>query len=210
MSIRLPFNYIQFYRWFVFGSMFATVISLIPLLKDIITELEPSDDTLPAMSFYGTWVMLAVSGFFYTIGSYFFTRAFQDPPVMPMCSCKIFGTDELVGAWFFLLGTIPGVPFSLMYWGSDPDNFVYIGMCIASVTFVICSLLFVVSCYPSAVKERRQFFKPIMRRCCGPSHWSIKHLQVSFSLGKFDSWVYLHVTGNIIIFFFVCCRMIGL
>lgn len=155
----------------------ATITAVLPLLKDFIHELDPSDDTLPAMSFYGTWIMLAVSGFFNTLGSYAFVRAFREPAMKPWFSCKILATDELVGAWLFLLGTLPGIPFSLMYWTVDPENMTYFLMVIASITFVICSLLFVIACYPSPVKETKQYIKPMVRWCCGRSHWTIKHLQ---------------------------------
>ena len=167
-----------YHRWFLYGSFFATMISFIPLLKDIIVELEPNDDTLPALSFYETWIMLVISGFFYTLGSYAFVRAFREPQVSPMCSCKLFSTDELVGAWLFLAGTLPGVPFALMYWSADPSNVIYFALCVAAVVFVILSILFVIACYPStAIRERKQYVRHIVRRCCGPSHWSVKHLQ---------------------------------
>jgi hypothetical protein len=122
----------------VYGSLLATCIALVPLLGGRVAELGAGDDTLPALSFYGTWVMLAVSGVFFSVGSYAFTRAFQEPANAPFCSCRHFATDELVGAWLFLLGSLPYIPFSLLYWAAQPSSVVYCGMTVAAVAFVLC------------------------------------------------------------------------
>ena len=39
---------------------------------------------------------------------------------------KHFRTDELLGAWLFLFGTVPAVPYTLVFFLIDP-SFTYLG-----------------------------------------------------------------------------------
>lgn len=71
----------------------------------------PYSDTLPQLDFKLTWALLIFSGFFFTLGSIAFVRAFEEPPKRPIFYWyKHCQTDELLGAWLFLVGTIPAVP----------------------------------------------------------------------------------------------------
>ena len=62
---------------------------------------------------------------------------------------KHLASDELMGAWSFLLGTIPAVPYTLVFWIYDPTNVIYLGAFVMSIVFVIATYLFVLGCYPS-------------------------------------------------------------
>ena len=54
-------------------------------------------------------------------------RAFEEPPRRALLYWnKHFRTDELLGAWLFLFGTMPAVPYALVYFIIDP-SFTYIG-----------------------------------------------------------------------------------
>lgn len=52
-----------------------------------------------------------------------FVRAFEEPPVRPLLyNYKHFQTDELVAAWLFLAGTVPSVPYMLVYFVVSPST----------------------------------------------------------------------------------------
>ena len=89
------------------------------------------------------------SGIFFTIGSLIFVRAFEEPPVRPLLyNLKHFQTDELLAAWMFLIGTIPAVPYTLVYFLIDP-NATYLGATSCSSIMVVGTILFVMACYPT-------------------------------------------------------------
>ena len=63
---------------------------------------------------------------FSSIFAYTF-RAFGEPPRRALIYWnKHFRTDELLGAWLFLFGTLPAIPYALVYFMIDP-NFTYLG-----------------------------------------------------------------------------------
>ena len=108
-----------------------------------------TDDLLPRSDFDTQWALLIVSGVFFTYGSYAFVHAFEEPPKEPFFKqFKHFQTDELLGAWLFLFGTIPAVPYMLILFINAPSAFAFMGL-LAAIVFVVGSILFVKSCYPS-------------------------------------------------------------
>lgn len=123
--------------------------AVVPLLHDYIPFFNATDDTLPVLDFYSTWTLLIISGFFFTLGSYAFVRAFEDPPVRPLFTWKHVETDELLGAWLFFLGTAPAVPYAAIFYISNPHEIIYLGALIIAGVFVVGTLLFVFACYPS-------------------------------------------------------------
>jgi hypothetical protein len=136
-------------RWFVWGSLVAMLMAVLPLIQVDVNIFQATDDTLPVMDFYSTWALLIISGFFFTVGSYAFVRAFEEPPKPPIFTWKHFETDELLGAWLFFLGATPAVPYTAIYFIMDPSQLLYLGALAAAVVFVLASLLFVFACYPS-------------------------------------------------------------
>lgn len=135
--------------WFVWGSLVAMLMAVIPLVQVDVNIFQATDDTLPVMDFYSTWALLIISGFFFTVGSYCFVRAFEEPPKPPLFTWKHFETDELLGAWLFFFGAAPAVPYAAIYWILYPTELLYLGALAAAVIFVLASLLFVFACYPS-------------------------------------------------------------
>jgi hypothetical protein len=57
-------------------------------------------------------------------------------------------TDELLGSWLFLVGTLPAIPYSAVYLAKDVSSITYIGMFILSWLAVLGTYFFVLSAYP--------------------------------------------------------------
>jgi hypothetical protein len=174
--------------WFVWGSALAMCTSIIPLVQSFYPIFKGGHSALPILTFYGTWTLLILSCFCYTIGSYAFTRAFADPVKPPIFQWRHVATDELLGAWLFLLGTMPLVPYSMMYWALNPSNVIYMGMVFASAVFVGACYMFVLACYPSD-RKHKQCLKPTLRLVFGKSHWILKHLQNDWLAGTWFFFV---------------------
>jgi hypothetical protein len=139
--------------WFVWGSLLTSVFAVYPLCSTKISGYQQGDDFLPAADFEITWAMIIISGAFYTLGSLAFVRAFEEPPKRALFyQYKHTQSDELVGAWMFLFGTIPFVFYMLVFFLIQPTAFYFFGMCAASI-FVLGCYLFVASCYPQEVNK---------------------------------------------------------
>lgn len=188
--------------WFVWGSFYSTILPIIILLNNKYLHIYPRDNSLPALGYYVTWLMLIFSGFFLTLGSLAFVRAFEEPPIPPIFKWKHVQTDELLGAWMFMLGTLPSVPYSLMWFFTYPSEVIYLAFLVASGFFVFCTYLFVLACYPSD-KKHKQVIKPVVRVIFGRNHWIVKHLQNDWLAG---TWFFLIATivcffGTLLLFF---------
>lgn len=137
------------HRWFVWGSLLSMVIAIVPLASAPLRIKNQTDDALPKLDQSVTYSLLVICGFFYTIGSYAFVRAFEEPPKLPLFHyIKHFQTDELLGAWLFLLGTLPAIPWSLVYFSLYP-GFTYMALLVLAIMAVTACGLFVHACYPS-------------------------------------------------------------
>ena len=133
----------------MWGSLLAMLTAVVPLVDYYVHFFETTDDTLPVLEFTETWAMLIISGFFFTLGSYCFVRAFEEPEKHPLFTWRHFASDELLGAWLFLFGTIPAVPYCLAYWLLEPGEMIYFLSVIVSCLCVLATYLFVLACYPS-------------------------------------------------------------
>lgn len=135
--------------WFTWGSLLTALFAFYPIIQVHVTGDRQNDDILPATDFDITWALLIISGTFFTLGSLAFVRAFEEPPKQPLFHYyKHFQTDELLGAWLFLFGTIPAVPYMGVFFLLSPSAFYFFSM-LGAFVFVLGSYLFVVSCYPS-------------------------------------------------------------
>lgn len=145
---------IFFSRWFVGGSLVSAFIPIVPLV-DIYFPffVVPEKTDLAALSESATWILLILSGLFYTVGSLAFVRAFEDPPLPPLFKWYHLSTDELVAAWLFLLAALPSVPYALFFLGTNPTSHEYWGLLGASILFVLGSYGFVYTCYPCEKPE---------------------------------------------------------
>ena len=134
----------------MWGSLIAMLVAVVPLLQIEYHFFNSEDDTLPVLQQYETWTLLIISGFFFTVGSFAFVRAFEEPEVHPMFSCtRHCASDELFGAWMFLFGTAPAVPYAAVFWVLDPEEMLYFAAFIASCVCVFATYLFVLACYPT-------------------------------------------------------------
>lgn len=141
--------------WFLWGSLLSMVIAIVPLIQKYITFYHQTDDTLPRIDQDITWALLIICGFFYTVGSYAFVRAFEEPPKLALFHYyKHVQSDELLGAWLFLFGTIPSIPYSLVYFSIQPGLTYMILICMAVAGTMAC-VLFVLACYPNDNKSVR-------------------------------------------------------
>eukprot|EP01041_Mallomonas_annulata_P007825 gene7825-16001_t len=180
--------------WFVWGSVFGTILSIFPLCSEYIPLFRATDKTLPMLELPSTWGLLIASGAFFTLGSLAFVRAFEDPPLEPLFkSCKHLATDELLGAWLYLLGTIPAVPYATVFICKDPSQSIYWGALVASIVFVVCTSIFVVVSYPSAKALLEPMIQPMMQRMCGNGNadWIHHHLATDWLAA---TWFFLCAT----------------
>ena len=135
--------------WFTWGSLITTFFSIYPLVQKYEMHRPQEDDLLPASDFDITWCMLIISGIFFTLGSLAFVRAFEEPPKRALFWYnRHFQSDELLGAWLFMFGCVPFVPYMLVFFMIDPSAFYFFGLCGAIICILGC-YLFVAACYPS-------------------------------------------------------------
>ena len=191
--------------WMVFGSLGAALFAIVPLIQQYLSFYSQHDDVLPTVDFEVTWMLLIFSGIFYGIGSLAFVRAFEEPPKRALFWFnRHFQTDELLGAWFFLFGTIPSIPYTLVFLCIHP-SVIYLGSFASAIVFVLGTIAFVVACYPSG-KERgppRNYILPLYTRWFGFSIWAIKHLANDWLAGTwFFLWANFFLTLGSFIFLF--------
>lgn len=144
--------------WFVIGGIISMMIPLVILLdselnffkdeRNAAEIIEAADDSF-------TWWLLLVSGFFVTVGSYCFVRAFTEPTPSPLgdgcvdqCSYfSLFGicirTDEILAAWLFLAGSLPAMPYAGIFCAREPTRPAYILGLMAAAASVLCAGFFV-------------------------------------------------------------------
>lgn len=179
--------------WFVIGSVGTIIIPIVPLL-DLFYPFWPTSSTgsLPLLQDAATFGLLIVSGIFFTLGSLAFVRATEDPPLRPLFTFTIhLATDELLAAWFFLLGTIPFVPFMAVYVYYNPSILVYWGCLVASFVFVIATYFFVLACYPTEEVKHSVIIPYLSRMVCGENCWIQKHLSNDWLAG---TWIFFYGT----------------
>ena len=123
--------------------------ALVPIIQQRITLYVQEDDFLPAIDYDITWSLLIIVGMFYTLGSLAFVRAFEELPKVPLLhNYYHFQTDELLGAWLFLLGTSPSVPYMFVFFSLNPSVLYMTGLVLA-ILMVFACFLFVLVCYPT-------------------------------------------------------------
>jgi len=177
--------------WMVWGSFGAALFALVPLIQKYLSFYSQHDDVLPEVDFEVTWTLLIFSGMFYGIGSLAFVRAFEEPPKRALFwFIRHFQTDELLGAWLFLFGTVPAIPYTLVFFVIHP-SVIYLASLASAIVFVLGTMAFVVACYPTPGKERgppRNYILPLYTRWFGFSIWAIKHLANDWLAG---TWFFL-------------------
>ena len=134
------------------------LISAVPLLRDYIDFIRDSKNTLSILNYTVTWILLIISGLFFTIGSWAFARSFDDTEPESLFKYYHVQTDELLAAWLFFLGILPAAPYSIIFLVTDTTKLTYWGMVVLSFLFIGCSYLFVRTCYPSDTMDSEKVF----------------------------------------------------
>ena len=96
------------------------------------------------------YVLLLFMGVCYTIGSYIFCRVFYEPSVAPLCgwTTRYIANDELLGSWFFTIGTSPTIPCCIFYVLILPNG-KYITALIACILATMGCCYFCYGCTPT-------------------------------------------------------------
>lgn len=180
--------------WFVLGSIFATIIPIVPLV-DLFYPFWPTNSRvkLPLLSDVTTFGLLIVSGVFFTVGSLAFVRATEEPPLRPLFSkiSQHLETDELLAAWLFLLATIPFPILMMVYINNDSHVMVYWGCFAASSLFVVATYLFVLTCYPQEDERNFQMAPQLSRFLFSENSWIHKHLSNDWLA---STWLFFYAT----------------
>lgn len=152
------------FRWYVVASVLSVLIGIVVLAGNHWHDsIMAHDDLIFNENEYITqWVLIVVSGVFFTIGSMAFLRAVNDPPMSPMFpSYYHVCTDELVGAWCFVGATLPFLPYAFLYLNANSYSTFYFLMMAMSIMAVLASFIFLYTCYPSDA-ERTPVILPMI------------------------------------------------
>ena len=187
--------------WYVIGSAFGVVFPIMIILGNHnphVKAFKYDDDLLHEFAFDATWILMIVSGIFFTLGSGAFLRAVNDPPMKPFFTQSYhFGTDELLGSWCFVAACLPFVPYAIIYLIAEPTNIIYYCMLGAAIFSVLGSFIFLINCYPSDV-DRAAYILPFIKclncysNCCCSDRFMEKHLSNDWLAG---TWVIYWVTA---------------
>ena len=185
--------------WFVAGSFISFLIPIIPIY-DILDPTHsifnvPVDKSIPLFANILTWIILMISGFFFTVGSYVFLRSFEVPPVDPLLKgCRLCHSDEIFASWLFFLAVIPAVPFVGVYLSYDLMSMNNWVMMIGAVMFVLMSALMVQSSY----QERNAAPKllPLIIRVFGPKQYIKTHCATDWLVSMWVTY-YVSLIGTI-------------
>ena len=172
--------------WFFFyGSVGATVTAMVPLLYDL--SLGESNK-LPVLMLETTWGLIALSGVFYALGSLALVRAFRDSAIDPVCTgLECFDSDELLAMWLYLLGSLPFIPYSIIFFLRAP-SIAYALSVIGSVLLVLGCSIMVHASYESGI-PKNSFAQCFLQNSTHTvTKWMAKHLVNDWLVG---CWILL-------------------
>ena len=180
--------------------------------------MDDDDSTLSKEGFVASWILMAISGLFSTLGKFelllmfelcivdsniflvtgslAFVRAFhEDPPMRPLFKWYHLQSDELVASWLFFLATVPFVPYILIFLAEAEDHDHALFFLVAlGFAVVVClgSLLFVRACYPTDKQHRDIIPRVAPYICCFASQKWIDHHLMNDWIG--GSWFFFWAT----------------
>ena len=188
--------------WFVVGSIYIGLAGAIVLANDYNASILGEDDdgegnNLNDFTFRSSWALVVISGLFFTLGSLAFVRATHyDPPMKSLFSWKHVATDELLASWLFFFGTLPAIPYVLLFLFVAKHTFTIIVLVISLLVaflFVYAVLLFVFSCYPNEENDMKRPHRVLdisliaFKYCCREKYIR-KHLSNDWLAG---CWLFL-------------------
>ena len=185
--------------WFVVGSIYVVVAASITLANGFDDKFLGDDSSeMSDYHYRATWVLVLLSGVFFTLGSLLFVRAVHEPSLAP-CFPNWYHlqSDELLGSWMFCLGVVPLLPYCFIFLveaSSFNSKVLYLGCLIMAGLLLIASFLFARACYPSAAGRPQQYILPFLGCClkaCLPEKWMALHLANDWLAG---CWLLLWAT----------------
>lgn len=195
--------------YFVFGSIYVVIAASITLANGFDNKFLGDDSSnLSDYHYRATWVLVLLSGVFFTLGSLAFVRAVHEPPLAPFFpGCYHFQSDELIGSWFFFLGVVPLLPYCFIFLveaSTLSSKILYTGGLGMAVLLLIAAFLFSRACYPSASGRPQQYILPVLgcclKACLLSEKWMALHLANDWLAG---CWVILFSTVALTIGCFV-------
>eukprot|EP01036_Dinobryon_divergens_P032404 gene32404-41983_t len=161
--------------------------------------LGDDDSTLSAFRFRASWLLMILGGVSFTLGSLAFIRAMHDDPPMRALFPNVYHiqSDELLGSWLFLFGTVIFIPYCMIFVVSTSSKLLYLGLLAVSIIVSVGSYLFVRACYPTE-EEQMKIIKPISRVMCFfclSRDWMKKHMPNDWLAGAwFIYWAMVFAT----------------
>lgn len=179
--------------WFLLGSIIYFIFSLLMFINTFDNKLIGEIDTiLSTFRARAAWILMTICGLFFTLGSICFMRAVHfDPPMRPLLPFLYhFQNDELLGSWLYFFGTLPFIPYILIYVAASHEGLIYL---IAFPIVLVCvyiTYLFVESTYPRDQNEecssKYNYVKKLtqcMFFCCSSKRWREEHLKNNWLSG---------------------------
>lgn len=198
--------------YFTAGSIYVVIAASITLANGFDNKFLGDDSSnLSDYHYRATWVLVLLSGVFFTLGSLAFVRAVHEPPLAPffprVYHCQ---SDELIGSWFFFLGVVPLLPYCFIFLveaSTLTSKILYTGGLVMAVLLLIAAFLFARACYPSAANASgrpQQYILPVLdcclKACLLSEKWMALHLANDWLAG---CWVLLWATVALTIGCFV-------
>ena len=138
--------------FFVWGSILTVLIPIFPIIA-LYQGWWPHPGYIPQTENTAAYALLALCGYFYTLGSIALERAFQSPIPPPVFTWKHFQTDELFGYWMFVLGTLPTIPCLALYANYNRNSGTFVLALLICIIVEILMVIFTLLCYPSEKGE---------------------------------------------------------
>eukprot|EP01038_Epipyxis_sp_PR26KG_P006436 gene6436-8856_t len=139
--------------WYVFGSFVSMIIPLFPLIS-LYEGFWPRAGYLNVIENTAAYALLVFMGVFYTIGSWAFLRAVEEPEREPLFTWYHFSNDELFAMWMFTIGTVPSIPCMGLYVYYNPENADFQLAFALCIIFSVACFILTLACYPSVGRKK--------------------------------------------------------
>lgn len=167
--------------YFVWGSIFTTVIPIVPLVALSENMFWETPELAPKSEHIGLYAIMVFCGICWTLASWVFGRAVEtDPPQPLLSSIYCCATDELFSTWLMFLGVAPGNFIFAVYVYYSPQNLEFKLALVASLLCTILTLGFVYFFLPRDNKSPyHNFLSPFLTCFCMrcPNNWLRPHVQ---------------------------------
>eukprot|EP01038_Epipyxis_sp_PR26KG_P012919 gene12919-17314_t len=158
--------------YYVIGSALGTIIPIFPLIG-IYEHYWHKAGFLSDSNNAIAYAILVVMGIFYTVGSWAFLRAVEEPPKPPLFTWYHFSNDELFAMWMFTFGTVPSIPCVGLYMYYNPHDAEFRLAFILCLIFSVATFLLTLACYPSVGRHKKptKILAKLMCTCFCKQSW---------------------------------------